>query len=450
MNIISLFKELLLRNAFGKEYAEKRRRKRFRKLLFHAWDKSNFYRDLYSSHGLKRKDLRTVNLTDLPIVTKDMLIDNYDDVLTKKALKHDKMEKWLKSHKTMSHCYLNKYILVHTSGTTGKHVIFAYDKDQWQFATSLNTLESLPIGDLLLGLKETLAGIIAIDGHYTGVTLFQRSHFFKYKKQISITLTKPEIIKQLNKCNPSFVVCYASVLSELYTATKDGELKISPKYIFSSGEYLSDELRLKIQSIWPNCTLYDIYTTTETLMLSYRKDIKDDFQVFNNTNIMELLDDDHKQVAPGKVGLITVTNLENFITPTIRYQFSDYATSVRGLAEGEWGLSSLSSLEGRVMQELPIIDKSGKILKINPHILNEFFVPKMNKIQFISDEINKIQLLYTASEEIDNDIKEEFQNILTKYNALESVDFTVKKVDQINAESNGKTVLVKINFKLTT
>lgn len=100
------------------------------------------------------------------------------------------------------------------------------------------------------------------------------------------------------------------------------------------------------------------------------------------------------------------------------------------------------------MQELPIMDASGEILKINPHVLNEFFVPNMNKVQFISDKINQIQLLYTVSKKIDAEIKEEFNNILTKYNAVELVNLTVKKVDSIDIEPNGKTILVKINFKL--
>lgn len=41
-------------------------------LLRHAWERSAFYRDYYSSHGLRKSDLPEISVTDLPLVSKKL------------------------------------------------------------------------------------------------------------------------------------------------------------------------------------------------------------------------------------------------------------------------------------------------------------------------------------------------------------------------------------------
>ncbi len=51
-------------------------RQRFTAQLKKTYHSSEFYRDFYSSHGIKPRDLSEVTPSDLPILDKSMVMDN--------------------------------------------------------------------------------------------------------------------------------------------------------------------------------------------------------------------------------------------------------------------------------------------------------------------------------------------------------------------------------------
>ena len=53
-----------------------------RKLLRYVWDRSAFYREYYASHGIDEGKLSEVSVSDLPLLSKKTLIDNFDRAVT--------------------------------------------------------------------------------------------------------------------------------------------------------------------------------------------------------------------------------------------------------------------------------------------------------------------------------------------------------------------------------
>lgn len=53
-----------------------------RNLVGHAWRWSPFYREYYSDHGLKEADLVDIGVGDLPATDKELLMENFDRVVT--------------------------------------------------------------------------------------------------------------------------------------------------------------------------------------------------------------------------------------------------------------------------------------------------------------------------------------------------------------------------------
>ena len=67
----------------------------FYNFLRFTWENSSFYRALYGEHGIREADLDQVSLQDLPIVSKQMIRENYDEVVTDARIRFADLEEWL-------------------------------------------------------------------------------------------------------------------------------------------------------------------------------------------------------------------------------------------------------------------------------------------------------------------------------------------------------------------
>ena len=62
------------------------RKTKFNKLVKYAYENIPFYKAYYTSFGIKKKDLESINITDLPTINKGILMDNFDKFLSIKEL----------------------------------------------------------------------------------------------------------------------------------------------------------------------------------------------------------------------------------------------------------------------------------------------------------------------------------------------------------------------------
>jgi phenylacetate-CoA ligase len=91
-----------------------------RNLVHHAWRKSPFYRDYYSDHGLKDADLGDVGVGDLPLINKELLVEHFDRVVTDRRVRKADLERFITTPVQRPMRYLGRYIVVHTSGSSGR------------------------------------------------------------------------------------------------------------------------------------------------------------------------------------------------------------------------------------------------------------------------------------------------------------------------------------------
>jgi phenylacetate-CoA ligase len=68
---------------------------KLRSLVRYAWRESSFYRDYYSDHGLKETDLGDITVRDLPFTDKEMLMENFDRVVTDAKLRKTDLEAFI-------------------------------------------------------------------------------------------------------------------------------------------------------------------------------------------------------------------------------------------------------------------------------------------------------------------------------------------------------------------
>ena len=87
-----------------------------RQAVRYAKAHSPFYRDLYGAVDPEAPDF---SVRSLPLTNKDMLMENFDRVVTDPQLSMEKVKVWAQNRDNLGQWFLDKYVVAHTSGTTG-------------------------------------------------------------------------------------------------------------------------------------------------------------------------------------------------------------------------------------------------------------------------------------------------------------------------------------------
>ena len=413
----------------------------FRRLLSYVWEHSLFYRDYYSSHGLREKDLAEIAVQDLPFLTKKTLMENFDAAVTDLRLRKKELEHWIENIRDPYAFYYDDLIVLHSSGSSGNIAIFAYDREAWQV---MNTTVAayLPPPERGLHGRSRVATYLAAHGHFAGVTanvLLPRS---SYEVVILSLLDATErVVERLNEFQPDRLGGYSSSVVMLAELAIQGDLRICPQTVIVSGDLLTQGMERKIREAW-NAPIHVVYAASESIYLGIRGPNQSDMTVMDQLNILEVLDPDNRPVMQGEAGRTVLTNLFNRTLPILRYELGDYVARGRGARHS--GLDTIGDIRGRVNDALPVVLENGAQDTIHPIILSEFFTAGLEIIQFISRRPDHVEINYVATEDIDSNVRREFQRILDMKGALRTT-FESHRVPQIAVDQQtGKLHLVRI------
>ena len=115
---------LLQRDRWSHERLHEYQRERLRALVRHAVRYSPYYRD---ELGARAED---ADLADLPTVSKRVLMERFDDVVSDPRLRLAELEPFL-GHADAGALYLGEYRVFSTSGTTGMPGLFVYSQKEF-------------------------------------------------------------------------------------------------------------------------------------------------------------------------------------------------------------------------------------------------------------------------------------------------------------------------------
>ena len=95
-----------------------------RRLRDHAYTRSPFYRRFHE--GLFGRPLR-----ELPVLTKAMVMEHFDDLVTDRAVRlRDVREHMIRDRE--GNRFADRYWVTATSGSTGEPGVFLFDRDEWR------------------------------------------------------------------------------------------------------------------------------------------------------------------------------------------------------------------------------------------------------------------------------------------------------------------------------
>jgi phenylacetate-CoA ligase len=349
-------------------------------MLRHAASASRYYRDtIGAAVG------RGAPLSDLPVLTKRALMDNWNQIVTDPRVALRDVE----AHLAGERCgepFLGEYRVFATGGTTGERAVIVYDLDAWQ-STIANVLRWVQT----MGARpETrLVGIGAPTPlHITNQAFAALRSGRRDAPRLSVLTPLPELVQALNDYQPEMVLTYPSFTRRLIEEQEAGRLQIYPKRVATAAEVLTNHVRERVRETW-NARVLDSYGTTEAGLLGTECDAAMGIHLAEDMVVYEVVDHDGQRVPDGASGArILVTTLFNRALPLIRYEISDIATLESGPCACGRPYGRVTAIEGRREEYMTLRALGGGTIRIHAGRLRAPLVgvPGLRQFQVVPGE----------------------------------------------------------------
>lgn len=409
-----------------------RKLKKFRALVRYANAHSRYYQQLIAERGIS---LETCVPTDFPLMTKSILMANFDAIVTDSSITKQAIANFLTRSSDPSDLFLNKYTVMHTSGTSGEMGYFLTKKSDMRRSFRGSLFRSRRGSGNSMRWPFTgfhrlrLAFYGATGGHFAGATAVARmqkglARLFLKTVPFEVNSPLPQVVERLNEFKPDFLFGYTTALKMLGEQQRQGSLQISPRAIAATGEMVTKEDILYLRDSFGGASVVGLYACTEHMMMGVTNVDFETMTLTDGNLIMELFDD-HS----------VVTNLFNYTMPLIRYRMSDILRPVS--AQGEYPVI-VENLVGRNEKMPTFRNAAGAMDFISPHTINEVFVKGVTRfqMQITSDTSFRFPVCVEAdlSEEqrstITHGVEQRLRDILLQ-KGLENVHFEVPIVADI-------------------
>jgi phenylacetate-coenzyme A ligase PaaK-like adenylate-forming protein len=221
-----------------------------------AREKSLFYARFH--RGLENRPLE-----DLPILTKSIMMENFDDLITDRAVRLSDVDAWLKQGDG-SGMFRDRYVALATSGSTGQRGVFLYDMREW-----IDCLASISRPMKWAGVKPSplrplRSTMLASTTPWHYSARVGRSLTTRMLPTLRLDAGEPaeSMVRRLNEWQPHILVAYPSVLRQLADEQTAGRLNITPKFCATSAEVLTAGMRRRIMDAW-GVRVFETYGATE-------------------------------------------------------------------------------------------------------------------------------------------------------------------------------------------
>ncbi|MDX1815878.1 MAG: phenylacetate--CoA ligase family protein, partial [Thermodesulfobacteriota bacterium] len=317
-------------------------------------------------------------LQSLPPVTKQELMENFDEWVTDPAVAQDGVERFVGDRTRIGTRYLGSYIVFATSGTSGRPAVFVHDRGAATVYLALAVVRRfLPLLSLrtlrtCLRMGCRTASIVATGGHFTSSVIggLARQRFPRLSegnRTLSLLAPIPHLVRELNRFRAAILGSYPTAMSVLSGEQEAGTLRIAPALVLTGAEWLSPANREKISSAF-RCPVRDTYAASEFMGIAYDCD-RGRLHLNADWLVLEPVDKGYRPVPPGRASYTTLlTNLANRVQPIVRYDLGDSVTEIPGQCPCGSPLPPIQ-VEGRKDEILHFRSSSGIKVPLLPMVL---------------------------------------------------------------------------------
>ena len=281
--------------------------KQLRHLINFSYRSVPYYHKLFDGLKLSPNDIRMVeDLEKLPILTKDIIKQNWDDF---KPVNMGKI----------------KYSENTTGGSTGTPFNYRQSKYDRFFGGALLyrgwSYAGYELGDKMVFLAGSSLDVGA------NSFIVKKAHEISrnIRKLSSFDMGQDDMKKYtdvINSFKPRFMRGYASSINFFANYIKENDVEIiSPSAVFTTAEKLMQPMRKNIEDVFA-CDVYDTYGLNDGGVGAYECSEHCGLHIDTERSIMEVVDDTGFQINEG-IGHILGTSLHNYAMPFIRYDTDD-------------------------------------------------------------------------------------------------------------------------------
>ena len=309
---------------------------KLRRLIRHVYRNVPYYRERMRASGVRPEDVRTrSDLHKLPFLTKSDVREHlYFDILSEN---HDK----------------DQVLRITTSGSTGEPFVCYADRAQLEFrwAATLRSQEwtGYQFGDPCVRLWHQTIGMTQSQAWQERIDAkLSRRSFIPVFEMSNERLE--QMVSKIEDARPVLIDGYAEAFDFLaqYLRNRPDGLRMRPKAVMTSAQTLPDPSRRLIEEAF-GCRVFDKYGSREFSGIAYECEAHVGHHVVGEGFIVEILRGG-EPVAPGEVGEVVITDLNNYCLPFIRYRIGDLAVAMDPHASCPCGrgLPLIGAIEGRV------------------------------------------------------------------------------------------------------
>ncbi len=440
LTVLTTLRQLRKREHWTHEQLEAHQAQALGQLREYVYEHSPFYQRFHQ--GLMDRPLH-----ELPVLTKTMMMEHFDDLVTDRAIRLED----IRAHMTAlqgDQRYLERYWVTATSGSTGQPGIFLFNRAEWA-----TVIASFARGQEWGGLKVDLR-------HRRKMAMVSSTASLHMSSRVGLTVQSPwistlrlaaaeslpSIVQQLNDFQPDIFVAYASMARILAEEQHAGRLQIKPTVIFTSSEVLTEETRRRVEDAWGK-VLFNEYAATESGGLAAERSDHRGLYLFEDLVIFEVVDAENRPVPPGVYGdKVLLTALFKRTQPLIRYELHD---SVRLAAEpplSESPFALIDGIQGRTEDILYLPGLAGGDIAVHPTVFHQVMDTVPTSGWQVLQGKDGLTLLLSGLRETfeDEALVSQLRNALTQQGIVVP-PIAVQQVAAIPKGAGGKAPLIKSN-----
>jgi phenylacetate-coenzyme A ligase PaaK-like adenylate-forming protein len=298
-----------------------------RQLVRVALERSSWHRGRLG--GVNPDDLDEEALSELPVMTKDDLMDNFDAIVTDPEIRLEAVNSHIAGLETDAY-YRDELHAVASGGSSGRRGVFVWGWDAWATVQLTALRRSLldRIGDAELASKPPVAMVVAAENatHFTSAVseTFATGAIETHRFRVGLPLE--DLVAGLNAVGGDTLATYPSMLARLLAEARAGRLDIEPRRILTMAEPLLPQIRAGAEELW-QAPVANMWGTSEAGVTAIGCFQGEGMHLTDDLLIVEAVDESGMRVPPGESSdKVYITNLFNPVMPLIRYEITDEVT----------------------------------------------------------------------------------------------------------------------------
>jgi putative adenylate-forming enzyme len=406
--------------------------RRLRELREYAVARSPFYRRIH-------RGLEEAPLSALPIVTKGMLMERFDDLVTDREIRFADVESYL-VRASATDVFHGRYRVTATGGTTGRRGIFLADPGEWRAVITSYARASdwAGVGASVTNRLRLASCASRHPSHQSSIMTATAQSPLMPMIRLDVSDPIDEMVAALNRYRPDILIGYPSVLCVLADEQQAGRLAIRPRAILPSAEVLTKEARSRLRTAF-GVAPTNVYAATETAVVASECALGR-MHAYEDLVIPEIVDEDNRPVRPGEDGArLLVTVLFSRTQPLIRYEISDRVRADDDACPDGRPFAVLGGIDGR---EEEVLTLGG--VRVHPNVfdvaLERVDVTGWQVVE--TDGRLRVLLARPAAGVGDEDVVARVASGLRATGALD-VPITIERVAEIPRTALGKAPLIR-------